>query len=84
LIDPSRRLTLGKILSANLLLSGWVQPSQTDVQVSMRVSEIETGKTIVAVNEVLDNRLPIFVQKKQLSERLLKRFEEIFSKSDIQ
>ncbi|MBF0451017.1 MAG: CHAT domain-containing protein [Candidatus Magnetomorum sp.] len=81
LIDPSRRLTLGKILSANLLLSGWVQPSKTDVQVSMRVSEIETGRTIVAVNEVLDSRLPIFVQKKQLSERLLQRFEEIFLES---
>ena len=80
LIDPTRRLTLGKILSANLLLSGWVQPSETDVQVSMRVSEIETGRTIVAVNEVLDNRLPIFVQKKQLSERLLQQVDDLFSK----
>jgi CHAT domain-containing protein len=81
LIDPSRRLTLGKILSANLLLSGWVQPSETEVQVSMRVSDIETGRTIVAVNEVLDSRLPIFVQKKQLSNRLLQQVNEIFSKT---
>ena len=81
LIDPSKRLTLGKILSANLLLSGWVQPSETEVQVSMRVSEIETGKTILAVNEVLDSRLPIFVQKKQLADRLLKRSEKIISKN---
>jgi len=80
LIDPSKRLTLGKILSANLLLSGWVHASDNEVQVSMRVSNIETGQTIIAVNEVLDSRLPIFVQKKQLSERLLQRFDQMFQR----
>jgi len=81
LIDPSKRLALGKILSANMLLSGWVLPSENETQVSMHVSNIETGRTILAVNEVLDNRLPIFVQKKQLTERLLQRFENIISKN---
>ena len=80
LIDPSKRLALGKILSANMLLSGWVHPSDTETQVSMHVSNIETGRTILAVNEVLDNRLPIFVQKKQLTERLLQRFKELMKK----
>ena len=79
LIDPSKRLALGKILSANMILSGWVHPSENEIQVSMHVSNIETGRTIVAVNEVLDNRLPIFVQKKQLTERLLQRFKKLFT-----
>jgi CHAT domain-containing protein len=83
LIDPSKRLTLGKILSANMLLSGWLHPSESQTQVSMHVSNIETGRTIVAVNEVIDNRLPIFVQKKQLTERLLQRFDNLLSKKDL-
>jgi len=80
LIDSSKRLALGKILSANMLLSGWVHPTESETQVSMHVSNIETGRTILAVNEVIDNRLPIFVQKKQLTERLIERFEKILSK----
>ena len=80
LIDPSKRLTLGKILSANMLLSGWLHSSESQTQVSMHVSNIETGRTILAVNEVIDNRLPIFVQKKQLTERLLQRFDKLLSK----
>jgi CHAT domain-containing protein len=82
LIAPSNRLALGKILSANMLLSGWVHPSEKETMVSMHVSNIETGRTIAAVNEVLDNRLPLFVQKKQLTERLLQRFENLFSNDD--
>ena len=80
LIDTSKRLTLGKILSANMLLSGWVHPAESETQVSMHVSNIETGRTILAVNEVIDNRLPIFVQKKQLTERLLERFDKLLTK----
>jgi len=83
LIDPSKRLALGKILSANMLLSGWVHPSDSETQISMRVSNIETGRTILAVNEVIDNRLPIFVQKKQLTDRLLSRFNKLIPNNDV-
>jgi CHAT domain-containing protein len=81
LINPSKRLALGKILSANMLLSGWVHASENEIQISMHISSIETGRTILVVNEVLDNRLPIFVQKKQLTERLLQRFEKLHPKN---
>ena len=78
LIDPSRRLTLGKILSANLILSGWVQDfDDTKTQISMRVSEIETGKTIIANNVVLSSEMPVIAQKGILTEKLVDQLNKL-------
>ena len=77
LIDPRQRLSLGKILSAKLILSGWVEDSADKYQVSMRVSEIETGRTLIVTNVLLTNSIPIIVQKGLLSSKLIEKLKDI-------
>ncbi|CAN2047963.1 Curli production assembly/transport component CsgG [Candidatus Magnetomoraceae bacterium gMMP-1] len=76
LIDPANRLSLGKIMAAKLILSGWVEDSGRQTEISMRVSEIETGRTIAAVNEVLDSNVPVSAQK-HIAKKLLKKLNEL-------
>jgi len=73
LVNPSTALSLGNILSAKLILSGWVGQNEDLLEISMRVSEIETGKTVVAVNEVLNGLLPLSAQKEQLTKNLIEK-----------
>jgi len=51
LVDPATALSLGKILSARLILAGQLSHAGAQAQASLRLIETETGRILAAVAE---------------------------------
>lgn len=68
LAEPGTALSLGRIMSARLILSGQIVYSGADTQVAMRLIETETGQVTAAINEIFRNSDSPAVITEKLSE----------------
>ncbi len=79
LADPQGTLALGRLASANLILSGRMVHSAPHTQVSLRCIETETGRVIAMVNATYDTRTPVTAMASDLVEAITTRIEHHFS-----
>jgi hypothetical protein len=79
LADKNNALSLGKLISARLILIGNIVYSGSQTQISMRIVETETGQITISINEV-GNAIPVSILSDKLSEKLLGRIKEYYFK----
>ncbi|MFH0924779.1 MAG: CHAT domain-containing protein [bacterium] len=73
LADPNTVLSLGKLLSARLILSGQMVYSGSQVQISLRLFETETGQIVTVITESFGNIVQPLVIAENLSNKLLEK-----------
>jgi hypothetical protein len=78
LIDRSTALSLGRIVAARLILTGWIVYSGPQTQVSLRLIETETGRITGTVNEAFGSAVPLSALTEQLSEALVEKMETLY------
>jgi class 3 adenylate cyclase/CHAT domain-containing protein len=78
LTDRNTALSLGKILAARLILSGQLVYSGPQTQVSMRLTETETGQIAAAINESFGSAVPASVLAERLSKELLEKLKKLY------
>ncbi|MCK4389833.1 MAG: CHAT domain-containing protein [Desulfobacterales bacterium] len=76
LIDRSTALSLGKILTARLIVSGHIVYSGPRTEVSMRLIETETGRIAAAVNESFGSAIPVSVLSEKLAKNLIEKLKK--------
>jgi TolB-like protein len=78
LIDSRTALSLGKLLATRVILSGQVEYSGPQVQISMRLIETETGQITAAVNESFGSAVPASLLTEKLSKKLLEKLKTLY------
>ena len=69
-------LSLGKILSARLILFGQIIYSGPETHVSMRLIETETGRITAAFSETIGAAVPVSVLTGKLAEKLISKLDQ--------
>ena len=78
LTDKNTSLALGKILAARLIVSTEIIFSGSQVQISMRLIEIETGQIVAAVTKTSGSAVPASLLAKDLSKILFNKIIELY------
>lgn len=78
LADRSTALSLGKILSARVIVSGQVVYAGSQTQVSLRLIETETGRIAAAVNQPFGSSDPVAVLSEKLSGALVGKLNALY------
>lgn len=78
LMDRRTALSIGKILAARLILSGQLLYSESQIQVSMRLIETETGRITAAVNESFGSAVTASTMADRLSKKLLEKIVGLY------
>ena len=69
-------LSLGKILSARLILFGQIIYSGPETHVSMRLIETETGRVTAAFSETIGAAVPVSMLTGKLAEKLISKLDQ--------
>jgi len=78
LADKHTSLALGKILAARLITSTRIIFSGSQVQISMRLIETETGQIVAAVTKTSGSAVPVSLLAKDLSKTLFNKINELY------
>ena len=76
-VDPGSAQKIGKLLGADYMVVGGYQPFESDLRLTARLVEVETGK-IKAPTQVDGKRKDLFKLQTQLAEALTKEIRGIF------
>jgi hypothetical protein len=78
LVDPETALSLGKILTARVILSGQIIYQGPQTQVNFRIIETETGAVKAVVNEIFEIPVSSSNLAEKLSDALIFKFENLY------
>jgi class 3 adenylate cyclase/CHAT domain-containing protein/Tfp pilus assembly protein PilF/TolB-like protein len=78
LTDRGTALSVGKILAARLILSGRLVYSESQIQVSIRLIETETGRITASVNESFGSAVATTVMADSLSKKILENIVKLY------
>lgn len=82
LVDPSTAQKLGRLLGAqNLLFGGFVHSFGDEIRIDVRIVEVETGRTVKAVEET-DDLDDLFDIVNEITKKLTRHFKVELTKRD--
>ncbi|MBF0211732.1 MAG: tetratricopeptide repeat protein, partial [Desulfamplus sp.] len=81
LMSKETALSIGKLMSAKTMLSGQMIFTNSEIQVSLRLIETETGQIVLSVNRVFGSLVPVSLMADELGSEVSQKIKTIYNQN---
>ncbi|MBF0113350.1 MAG: hypothetical protein HQK74_11555, partial [Desulfamplus sp.] len=81
LMSKETALSIGKLMSAKTMLSGQMIFTNSEIQVSLRLIETETGQIVLSVNRVFGALVPVSLMADELGSEVSQKIKTIYNQN---